>query len=129
MALKASAQEKSALPFELSNPGHKKWSPEEAVKIYDSACALVARNIRPEKPPHLHPKFVLVLGTAENQVVRTDVGAEVHLKTWNPDKFSEAVVILVAREVLRPDDLRTIATESLRSAAATASVEELRKDR
>jgi hypothetical protein len=51
------AQE-STLPFEVSNPKHKKWPEAQAARIYTWACDLLARSIRPEKPPQLHPKFV-----------------------------------------------------------------------
>lgn len=119
----------NAIPFEVSNPGHKKWSAEEATRIYDAACTLVARSIRPERPPALHPKFTLVLGATDNEVVRTGPEAEVHLKVWDANKFSEAVAILVAREVLQPAELRYIASESLRTATASTSVTELRGNR
>src|SRR5580704_1607178 len=59
----------NTLPFEVSNPGNKKWSPVEAARIYDSACDLLARTIRPEKPPVLRPKFRLVLGTENDEFV------------------------------------------------------------
>jgi len=115
------------LPFDVSNPNHKKWSPEEAKKIYDSACALVARSIRPENPPKLHPKFLLVLGSSADEIVRNDTQSEVHLKSWDANKFAEAAVIMVAREVVKGDELRSIAHMSVLSAQATASVEQLRR--
>jgi hypothetical protein len=52
----------SASPFTVTNPKHKKWPVDEASRIYLSACQYVARAIRPEKPPHLLPTFVLVFG-------------------------------------------------------------------
>ena len=116
-----------ALPFEVSNPTNAKWSPEEAGRIYDAACALVARSIRPEKPPHLHPRFLLVLGSTADEIVRTDNRAEIHLKTWNPDKFAEAAAIMVAREVIQGEELRNIAHLSVLSAQATTSITELRR--
>jgi len=119
----------NGLPFAVSNPGHQKWSAEEASRIYDAACTLVARTIRPERPPLLHPKFVLVLGATDNEVVRTGPVAEIHLKSWDQGRFAEGVAILVAREVLQPADLRIIAQESLRTALASASVAELRGNR
>ena len=67
---RCSAQD--SLPFQLSNPKHQTWSPEEASRIYLSACKLVARAIRPENPPQLHPKFVLVLGAQANETVRNE---------------------------------------------------------
>jgi hypothetical protein len=117
------------LPFAVSNPRNKKWSREEAARIYDSACALVARTVRPERPPHLHPNFVLVLGASDNEVVRTTPMAEIHLKSWDADKFAEAVVIMAAREVLHSDDVANIARQSVFSAHATVSLEELKQNR
>lgn len=127
VGIQVSSAEPIALPFEVSNPGNAKWSPEEAGRIYDAACALVARSIRPEKPPHLHPQFLLVLGSAADEIVRTDNQAEIHLKTWNADKFAEAATIMVAREVIKGDDLRSIARMSVLSAQATTSITELRR--
>lgn len=123
----AFAQE--AVPFEVSNPKHKKWSSEEASKIYYSACDLLARTVRPEKPPHLHPRFVLVLGGDTNQVLRTGSAVEIHLKSWDADKFAEAMVLVAAREVLQMDDLMKIARQSVSSAEATVSADRLKQSR
>ena len=117
------------LPFQVSNPKNRKWSQQEAGRIYDSACALVARTVRPERPPHLHPNFLLVLGASDNEVIRTTPVAEVHLKAWDPDKFAEAVVIMAAREVLHADDVTSIARQSVSSAHATVSLTELKENR
>jgi hypothetical protein len=116
-------------PFQVSNPKHKKWSSEEAGKIYYSACELLARTVRPEKPPRLHPKFLLVLGADANEVVRTDSDVEVHLKSWDADKFAEAIVMVAAREVLQRDDLTKIAHQSVSFAQGTVSVDNLRENR
>jgi len=62
LAFPTSVHAQDSLPFAVSNPKHQKWAMEEAGRIYMSACALVARAVRPERPPHLHPGFVLVLG-------------------------------------------------------------------
>src|SRR6266852_6409718 len=117
----AFAQESS--PFQVSNPKHKKWSSEEAGKIYYSACELLARTVRPEKPPHLHPRFLLVLGASNNEVLRTDSAVEIHLKSWDADKFAQAIVMVAAREVLQRDDLKKIAHQSVSFAQSTVSVD------
>ncbi len=122
----AFAQE--SVPFEVSNPKHKKWSSEEAGKIYYFACDLLARTIRPEKPPRLHPRFVLVLGADANQVLRTGSAVEIQLKSWDADKFAEAMVLVAAREVLQVDDLMKIARQSVSSAEATVSADRLRQN-
>jgi hypothetical protein len=115
-------------PFEVSNPKHKKWSSEEAGKIYYSACEILARTVRPEKPPRLHPRFLLVLGANDNEVLRTNVAVEIHLKSWDADKFAEAMVMVAAREVLQRDDLAKIARQSVSFARSTVSVNRLEEN-
>ena len=121
-----SAEAQNLLPFEVSNPGHVKWSSEEAGRIYWLGCERVARSIRPEHPPKLHPSFVLVLGTKEDQTVRNGSIAEVHLKSWNAAHFAEAVVIMATREILKGEDVRSLARDTLMAAEASVSVDELR---
>jgi len=120
------AHAQSALPFEVSNPKNKKWSPSEAGRIYASACNLLARTVRPENPPLLHPRLVLVLGADADEYVRDGPVNQVHLKSWNPEKFAEAVVLGAVREVLRTDDLKRVAHESVSLADAAIPVNELK---
>lgn len=115
----------NTLPFEVSNPRNQKWSPVEATRIYDSACDLLARTIRPEKPPHLRPKFRLVLGTDSNLFVNEGGVTEIHLKSWDPEKFAEGVVVVAVRDVLRADDLARVVRQSVSLASSTVSVREL----
>jgi hypothetical protein len=115
----------NTLPFEVSNPSNKKWPPAEAVRIYDSACNLLARTIRPEKPPVLRPKFRLVLGTESDQFVNEGGVIEVQLKSWNPEKFAEGVVVVAVRDVLRADELARVVHQSVSLAASTVNVQEL----
>ena len=119
----------SSPPFAVSNPKHMKLPVDEAARIYTSACALVARTIRPEKPPHLQPKFILVLGSQADEMVRDGEMSEVHLKTWNSANFAEAVVMLAAREILKNDDVQDIVRTAVLSAKASVSVSELRQGR
>jgi hypothetical protein len=124
----ASAQDSSSepLPFEVSNPKHLQWSTDEAGRIYTSACELVARSIRPEKPPRLKPKFLLILGTKHNEAVHTEATSEVHLKSWNPARFAEAMVLMASREVLKTEDVVHLTRDTLMAAEATVSVHELK---
>jgi hypothetical protein len=124
-----SASAQAPLPFSLSNPRHLKWSSEEAGRIYTSACELVARSIRPERPPHLHPSFVVVLGTKDNSIVWEDATSEIHLKTWDPAHFAEAVVLMATREVLNSEDVTHLTRDTLIAAEASVSVNELRRKR
>jgi hypothetical protein len=118
-----------SLPFEVSNPKNQKLPANEAGRIYFSACERVARAIRPESPPHLHPKFVLVLGAKDNETVRRGAVAEVHLKAWDSASFAEAVVLMAAREILNAQDLTTITREALLDAQSSVTVSDLKQGR
>ncbi|HLW89383.1 MAG TPA: hypothetical protein VKR57_12890 [Terriglobales bacterium] len=117
--------QQSALPFEVSNPGNKKWPPKEAVRIYNSACDILAHTIRPEKPPVLRPNFRLVLGAESDQFVNEGGVTEVHLKSWDAEKFAEGVVVVAVRDLLRADELARVVHQSVSLAAATVDVHEL----
>ena len=119
---------REATPFRVSNPKNRKWPVDEATRIYFSACDRVARCIRPVNPPHLHPSFVLVLGTQDNETVRDGKVSEVRLKSWDPAAFAQAVVILAAREILSSDDVAHITRDALTYAQASASVDDLRQE-
>lgn len=119
----------NSLPFEVSNPKHQKLPLDEAGRIYSSACALAARTIRPERPPHLRPKFTLVLGATDDQMVRDEAGSEIHLRVWNAATFAQAVVMLAAREILRSEDVDDIVRTAVLSARASVSVSDLRQGR
>lgn len=116
-----------SLPFEVSNPKHLTWSVEEAGRIYASACQLVARSVRPEKPPELQPRFVLILGAKADQMIRDGRNAEIHLRKWDPARFAEAMVLLTLREAVRAEDVTQLARETLNAAESTITVNELKQ--
>ena len=125
LAMSAGAQ--TSLPFEVSNPKHLDWSMEEAGRIYSTACELVARSIRPERPPRLQPKFVLVLGADQDETLRRNDTSEVRLKKWNPAHFAEAMVLMATREILKGEDLEHLTRDTLLAAQATVSVKEMKQ--
>jgi hypothetical protein len=125
----ASAQTASSVPFEVSNPKHLNLPTDEANRIYTSACELVARSIRPEKPPRLAPRFVLVLGSDENATLRNGSMAEIHLKEWNPARFAEAMVLMATREILKNEDVMHLTRDTLMAAQASVSVNELKHNK
>jgi hypothetical protein len=127
--LAAAGLAQNMTPFAVANPKNKKWSAEEAARIYFSTCDLVARSVRPEKPPLLRPKFVLVLGSDNDEFVNLSPDMEVHLKSWNAVKFAEAVALIATREVVQPDDLKKIVQQSVALANASVSVKQLRQNR
>jgi hypothetical protein len=116
----------AALPFEVSNPRHKKWPETEAGRIYTSACDLLARSIHPEHPPQLRPKFRLVLGTDHDEFVRDGSIEELHLRSWDPEKFAQGVVVVALRELVSRPDLARLARLSVTLAGSTIDVSDLR---
>jgi hypothetical protein len=117
----------AVLPFEVSNPKHLSWSVEEAGRIYDSACRLVARSMPSQGPLQLQPKFVLVLGAKADQMVRGTASSEIHLRKWDPARFAEAIVLLTLRNAVKNEDVIPLARQALNAAEATISVDELRQ--
>jgi hypothetical protein len=115
-------------PFVVSNPKNKKWPAEAATRIYFSTCELVARTVRPEKPPVLRPKFVLVLGSDNDEFVNLSPAMEVHLKSWNDVKFAEAVALIATRDVVHPDQMEKIVRQSVSLANSTVSVSQLKQN-
>jgi hypothetical protein len=121
----AAGEQQTTLPFEVSNPKHKKWPEAEAGRIYNWACSLLARTIRPEKPPQLHPKFRLVLGSDTDELVRDRNASEIHLKVWNSEKFAQGVVVVALRDLVPGTDLAKLARQSVSLADATVDAREL----
>lgn len=115
--------------FEVSNVKNLKWSPEEAGRIYKQACQVVAQSLRPQRPPVLRPRFLLVLGAKQNQVVRMDDRSEIRLKKWDPEGFAEGIVILSAREILKTQEVLQLAHATLLAAASIVSVTQLKPGR
>lgn len=125
----SSAQTSTPLLFEVSNPKHLALPADEANRIYSSACELVARSIRPEKPPRLAPKFVLVLGTDADETLRSGPTAEIHLREWNAARFAEAMVLMATREILKGEDIMNLTRDTLLAAQASVSVSELKRQK
>jgi hypothetical protein len=122
-----SAQDGSSaqIPFEVSNPKHMKWPELEAGRIYTQACDLLARSIRPEHPPVLRPKFRLVLGADTDEFVRDAAVTEIHLKSWNPEKFAQGVVVVALRDLVPRTDLARLARLSVSLAGSTVDISEI----
>jgi hypothetical protein len=112
-------------PFEVSNPKHRKFPEVDALRIYTQACDLLARSVRPEHPPQLRPRFRLVLGTDSDEFVRDAAETEIHLKSWNPEKFAQGVVIVALREVVPRPDLARLARLSVSMATSAVDVSDL----
>lgn len=95
----------------------------EAEKLYQSACAVVQRELHANKT--LHPHITVVLGSERNEIHSE---TELWLKDWNPELFTQAVVVFSFYEML-PLDLRIQLTKrALQYGAATVDVTQLRQD-
>lgn len=121
----STAHAQDSLPFEVSNPKSKKWPAEQATRIYSFVCDLVARAVRPEKPPRLHPKFRLVLGTKDDEYIGNGPANEIHLKSWNAEKFAQGVVVVAVKDMMQTDDVVRLAHRSVSLADSTIEVGEL----
>jgi hypothetical protein len=128
MLLSVGSLAQTALPFQVANPKHKQWPADEAARIYSSACELAARAIRPEQPPHLRPKFVLVLGADANETVRYGDVSELRLQKWESVKFAQAVVVMAIREVVPNDQIPGLVRSAVLSSQATVTAKELARD-
>jgi hypothetical protein len=119
----AAAQEDS--PFSVKNEKNKDWPAAEANRIYASACMLVAREVRPERPPELRPQFTLVLGAEKDQIIERNHKIELRLKEWNREKFAHGVVLLAAREVLQSKAVMMLTQRTLSWTDSVVSAAEL----
>lgn len=112
-------------PFAVKNEKNKDWPASEANRIYASACMLVAREVRPERPPELRPHFTLVLGAEKDQIVERNHKNELRLKEWNREKFAHGVVLLAAREVLQSKSVLMLTQRTLTWTDAVVPATEL----
>jgi hypothetical protein len=112
-------------PFAVKNEKNKEWPAAEANRIYASACMLVAREVRPERPPELRPHFTLVLGADKDQIIERNHQIELRLKTWNREKFAHGVVLLAAREVVKSKAVLTLTQRTLTWTDAVVPATEL----
>ena len=127
LVLSVSACSQTTTHFEVSNPKKLQWSMDQAERIYASACELVAKSLRPEKPPRLAPKFLLVLGADQDEMLHNGTTAEIRLKSWNPARFAQAMVLMATREILKSDDLEHLTRDTLIAAGASVSVGDLKR--
>jgi hypothetical protein len=111
--LSGSALAQSDKPFTVQNQKKKDFPAAEATRIYESACLVVAREVRPEHPPLLQPRFTLVLGSDRDQLVQNNQDAEVHLRSWDREKFAQAVVVMASREILKSENILQLSRRAL----------------
>ena|ERR1700739_1507776 len=95
----------------------------DAEKLYQSACAVVERELRANKG--LRPRFTVLVGAKRNEL---HSAAELWLTEWNPELFTQAVVVLSFDQMLS-DGLRLQLTRrALQYNAAPMDVSQLKQD-
>ncbi|MCI0348505.1 MAG: hypothetical protein L0Z53_03680 [Acidobacteriales bacterium] len=109
----------------VRNPKNKNFPTAEATRIYESACLVVAREVRPEHPPLLQPRFTLVLGSDRDELVQHNLNAELHLKSWDREKFAQGVIVLAVREILKNDAVPKLSRRALAWTDAVVPMPEL----
>jgi hypothetical protein len=109
----ALAQSENRGPFDVQNQKNKKFPATEAARIYEAVCVVVAREVRPEHPPLLQPRFTLVIGADKDELVQENQVAKVNLTSWDREKFAQAVVVLAAREILKINSVPTLSRRAL----------------
>ena len=125
VALCSFAQAQAEFPFTIKNPKKHTLPVAEAGRIYASVCMVVGREVRPEHPPALRPRFTLVLGSDVDQLVQRNEETELQLKSWDREKFAQAVVILAGREILKTRDIVLLGRRALSLTDAVVPVAEL----
>jgi hypothetical protein len=123
--LSGSALAQSDSPFVVQNQKKKKFPAAEAARIYDAVCVVVAREIRPEHPPLLQPHFTLVLGADKDELIQQNQVAELRLTSWDREKFSQAVVVMAVREILKGNNVSLLSRRALAWTDAVVPLAEL----
>jgi hypothetical protein len=119
------AYAQSDVPLLVKNPKKQTFPAGEAGRIYASVCMVVGREVRPEHPLALRPRFTLILGSDADQLVQRNQETELHLKSWDREKFAQAVVILAGREILKTRDVVLLGRRALSLTDAVVPVAEL----
>lgn len=107
------AQSESGAPFEVETQKNKNFPAAEAARIYNAVCVVVAREIRPEHPPLLQPRFKLVLGADKDELIQNNDVTEIRLESWDREKYAQAVVILAGREILKTKHISQLSRRAL----------------
>jgi hypothetical protein len=66
-----------------------------------------------------------VLGSGEDAFVRDQGIPELHLKSWNSEKFAQGVVVVALRDLVPRSDLARLARQSVSLAGATLDAREI----
>ena len=112
-------------PFAIRNQKNKKFPVSEASRIYEAVCVVVGREVRPEHPPLLQPRFTLVLGAEKDELIQQNQVAELHLTDWSREKFAQGVVVLAMHEVLKADSVPMLSKRALAWTDAVVPMAEL----
>lgn len=117
------------VPFKLVNPQAKFFPKQQALRIYGLCVYNTAREINPARPPTLALNLTIRFDpSSANPTIRYFEGeTTLTWREWNAGTFSYASCYAAFYSLIAPGKIRELATFSLREAAATVAVDELRK--
>ena len=100
----------------------------QAENLYSLVCAVVKEDFH-SGAVELHPHFTVLIGAQRNEVhtrpVRSEGGAELWMKKWNPMVFAQGVVVLAFDEMLTRDVITRLGNRALRYSNATVDVADI----
>lgn len=109
--------------FDVHNTGKHQWPPEEAQKIYNSACAVVEREFGTQHT--VRPRFTLVLGADTNGLFVPQ--REIRLSKWDPFLFAQGVVMLAFEDLMTLDERMSMSKRAMTWADSTVEIKQLDK--
>lgn len=114
-------------PFTLVNPRNKPFPLDEAVKIYDTAVAVVTQDI---KPARTQPSLVVTLGVKGKPQVKYARGQTfLTMDNYSTEVFTQAAVWAAVYGALPWRDVPLYISRTMNYTSATVSVKDLQKGR
>ena len=103
--------------------GKERWPPEEADKLYLSACSAVQREFGDTR--RVRPQITLVLGADKDEALWDK--REIRLVKWNPDLFAQGVVVFAFEDLMPLDERMAVARRAVNWAGSTVEIKAISK--
>lgn len=110
-------------PVQVQLKSNQKWPSSEARTLYLAACSAVQREFAAARPPR--PQITVVLGADKNEAFMEH--REIRLTKWNPDLFTEGVVLFAFEELMPIEERLAVTHRALQSANSTVDVNAISK--
>lgn len=102
-------------PVAVQARGNQRWPMGEADKLYVSACSAVQQEFGAPRVPR--PKITVVLGADKNEAFME--GREIRLVKWNPDLFTQGVVLFAFEDLMPIKERLAVTHRALQRANST----------